>query len=297
MSRTHRVSVAGMSKRKQSRYDNPEAGRYRPMQRTVAGAEPLRSLYAGPKRFRSNRFYAGRGTRPGPSMYRRFRGLRSYPQSGIETKFFDTSLSAAAIQAPAASAVWSGLEQCPTTVLCFNAMSQGTGASNREGRLITMESLQINGVVRITSQADQTAADTVPVIKYWVVLDKQTNGGTATGLDSENVFTNPVATALGGVNPLRNMLYSRRYKILKAGVINPLTLPVSYDGTNMEQEGLDTQFDCFIKLKGLRTEFSADSAPSNRSDIVTNGLFFIMCASTTSTAPTVTYNARLRFRG
>lgn len=247
----------------------------------------------GPKR----RFYQGRRMQSRAYYGRRFRGLRSYPQAGIETKYYDTSLSAAAIQAPAASATWSGLEQNPATVLCFNSMSQGTGASNREGRFITMESLQIAGVVRITSQADQTAADTIPVIKYWVVLDKQTNGGTATGLDSELVYTNPVATAVGGLNPLRNMLYSKRFKVLKSGTINPQALPMSYDGTNMEQEGVDTQFECFINLKGLKTEFSADSAPSTRADIVTNGLFFLMAASTTSTAPTVTYNARLRFRG
>lgn len=296
----HRTqATAGMPKR-----DYTEFSGYVPSRTSAFRGETYRSVsnsaravrpYAGPKRYRSNRFYSGRGVRPGSYMYRRFRGLRRYPQAGIETKFFDTSVAASAIQPPPASTTWSGLEQVPATVLCLNAPTQGTGASNREGRFITMESLQINGIVNLPSQIDQTSADNVPVIKIWIVMDKQTNGGTATGLDSENVYTNPAATALGGLSPLRNMLYSRRYKVLKEIVVEPKTLPVAFDGTNIEQEGVATSFECFIPLKGRKTEYLANAGTV--ADIVNNGLFVLAAANSTSTMPTLTYNARLRFRG
>jgi len=245
------------------------------------------------------RFMNGRGWRYGPNTYRRNRGLRSYPGAGIETKYYDASISAVAIPAPPASSTWSGLDTVnPTTLLCLNSMSQGTGPSNREGRMITMQSLQISGIVNIPAQADQTAADTIPVIKIWIVLDKQTNGGDATtGITSENVYTNPTATIIGGLAPLRNMLFSKRYKVLKEILVEPKTLPMVNDLTNIEQEGVATSFDCFINLKGRKVEYKSDAAPSTVADIVNNGLFVMAATSNAATAPTLTYNSRLRYRG
>lgn len=252
-------------------------------------------MRAAPAQYARKRWYQGRGVRSGSAQMRRYRGLPSYRGSGIETKFFDTALTATALATPAATAAWTGLEQNPTTVLCFNAPQQGTGASNREGRYITCESLQVEGMISVAAQADQTAADPMPVIKMWLVLDTQTNGGTATGLDSENVMTNPAATSLNGLSPLRNMLFSKRYKILKSICVELPTLPLSYDGTNMEQEGAHAAFSAFIPLKGIKTEFTANAGTVG--DISTNGLFLCAATSSAALAPTISYNARLRFRG
>lgn len=289
---------AGMPKRSYTDYSGYVAGR------TVARrgadsrsvfneARPV-NRYAGPKRFRYNRFYQGRGVRTGSFMYRRFRGLPRATGLGIETKYFDTALQSN-LPVPAATTAWTGNEMNPATVLCLNAPTQGTGASNREGRYITMESLQINGLVQISAQADQTAADVAPVIKLWVVLDRQTNGGTATGLDSENVYTNPAGTLLGGVTPLRNMLYSKRYKVLKEIELDLGQMMLSWDGTNMEQEGWHKCFDCFISLKGIKTEYFGNAGTV--ADITNNGLFVVGVVSTATVTAGLTYNARLRFRG
>jgi len=289
------LCAAGMSKRKQlGRGD--DGGRYRPMQRTDRGAQSLRS-YAGPKRYRYSRFYQGRGVRSGSYMLRRFRGLRGYPASGIETKYFDTAVTATALVAPPATAAWSGLDTMnPTTILALNVPQQGTGNTNREGRYITMESLQVNGIIAMAAQGDQTAADVAPTIKIWIVLDKQTNGGDAgTGIISENVFTNPGATAISGTAPLRNMLYSKRYKVLKEICIDAPQLNMVFDGTNVEQSGTQIPFSAFIPLKGRKTEFLGNAGTV--ADITTNGLFMVACTSSTQYAPQITYNARLRFRG
>lgn len=252
------------------------------------------------KTYRTGRFFGGYN--PGPpyvSSYRRFFGLRKYPQAGIETKYFDTSVAASAIPVPPATAAWTSMQQVPGTLLCLNCPTQGTGNTNRDGRFITMESLQINGIINIPPQADQTAADSMPIIKVWVILDKQTNGGVAvTGISSENVYTNPAATALGGMSPLRNMLYSKRYKVLREIDIEPKMLPITNDSaamTSIEQEGVSTCFDCFINLKGLKVEYLGNAGTV--ADITTNGLFVCAATSSNSTAPTLTYNARLRFRG
>lgn len=240
--------------------------------------------------------YAGRGSRPGAAMYRKFRGLRRYPQSGIETKFVDYALNANALIVPPAAAAWAGLDtQQPVGTLCFNAPTQGTGASNREGRKITMESLQINGIISCAAQVDQVGADTLPVIKIWIVLDKQTNGGVATGVDSENVYTNPSATALAGLAPLRNMLYTKRYKVLKEIEVDLQQFALTWDGTNMEQAGIHKPWSCYLPLKGLGVEYLGNAGTV--ADIVNNGLFILAAASSATGAPSITYNARLRFRG
>lgn len=244
---------------------------------------------------RSNRFrkqYVGYGVRPG-SRTRLLRGLAS--QLGVEKKYFDCGLAASALVAPSASATWGGCEQNPATLLCLNCPTQGTGATNRDGRLINMDSIQLTGVVAFAPQANQTAADTQPVIKIWLVLDRQTNGGTGTGIDSENVYTNPIATAIGGLAPLRNMLFSKRYKVLKEIMIDTKQLAITYDGADVEQEGAQIPFQCFVDLKGMKTEFNGNAGTVG--DIVTNGLFVLAASSSTQMAPLLTYNARLRFRG
>lgn len=252
----------------------------------------VRSRFAGSARYAARRFgsYA-RAVAP----YRRFRGLPRATGLGVETKFFDTFLAASALVVAPASAVMAGLEQNPATVLCLNAPQQGTGVSNREGRFITMESLQFTGLINIPLQADQTAADNLPVIKIWIVLDKQTNGGTATGLDSENVLTNPAATTFGGLAPLRNMLFSKRYKVLRCIEPQLKAMPITFDGTNVEQSGMQTPFETFINLKGLKVEYASNNG--DRTDLVDNGLFVIATTSSTTMAPTITYNSRIRFRG
>lgn len=247
----------------------------------------------GPRRYAFYRRYAGRGNRPAPNMLRRFRGLPPARGLGIETKFFDTALAAAVLSNPPATAAWTGLTANPSTVLCFNAPTQGSGASNREGRFITMESLQLNGIVALAPQVDQTAADTAPVIKLWLVLDKMSNGTALTV--SENVYTNPAATLIGGMAPLRNMLFSKRYKVLKEITIDCDQLNMTYDGTNIEQEGQHYNWECFVNLKGRKTEFSANAGTS--ADIVNNALFLCAASSSASLVVSLTYNARLRFRG
>lgn len=296
-----RIQSAGMPKRDFSDYSGYVPGRTvarrgQDFREVVNEARAVnRSYRAGPKRYASNRFYQGRGVRSGSYMYRRFRGLPRARGMGIETKYFDTSVSAVNVAGAAGTVAWTSNEYNPATVLCLNAPTQGTGASNREGRSITMASLQVTGTIRFAAQADQTAADTLPIVKIWVVMDKQTNGGTASGLDSENVYTNPAGTTLSGLSPLRNMLYSKRYKVLRELEVKCPTIVPTYDGTNLEQAGADVCFDAFIDLKGKKTEYFGNAGTV--ADITDNGLFVLAVCGGTTVQGAITYNARLRFRG
>lgn len=219
---------------------------------------------------------------------------RALIQQGVETKYYDTSVVGSTVPA---SGDWTGCELNPGTILCLNAPTQGTGASNRDGRKITMTSIEVTGTLYQAPQADQTAADTNPTVYLALVLDMQTNGGSATGLDSELVYTNPTNNAVCSTAPLRNMLYSKRYKVLSVWCENLSELVTTYDGNNMEQSGQTTKFKMFKRFgpKGLVTEFLGNAGTV--ADITDNGLFLIGCTTAANTAVQIYYNARLRFRG
>lgn len=240
-----------------------------------------RSLYAGRRKY--------------PAGSRKY--SRSYPKAlsfqGIETKFFDTSNNGTGLTA---NTTWAGCELNPATVLCFNSMVQGSSASQREGRKITCLTLEITGTITVAAQTNVVAADVAPTICIALVRDKNTNGGSGTspGLDAENVYTNPSAGTAGVVTPLRNMNFSKRYKVYKQ-LVFPLVAPtLTWDGTNMEQSGTTTPFKMFAKLNFV-TEFSANAGTV--ADITDNGLFLIGVANNVELVPTINYNARLRYRG
>lgn len=213
---------------------------------------------------------------------------------GLERKFFD-SAQIAAIAAPNNAA---GGEVDPTTLACLNCPAQGDSENQRDGRQIAMDSINIRGVVTLAAQTDQTAGDVLPSIIIALVLDKQTN---AAQLNSEDVFENPSASAALAANPFRNLEYTGRFRVLRtvevtaadfAGSIQPV-----YDGTNIEQQGASVAFSMYVPLKGMKVNFLSGQTTSVIGAIADNSLHMIAYCNSTSMAPTINYNARLRFKG
>ncbi len=139
---------------------------------------------------------------------RRRRRARKPAHIGDELKFYDQTLADTNI---ATNTDGSGIEADPSAVLLLNTVVQGDGESNRNGRKMIMKSIFVSGVVNIGPVADQTAAEAIPDIAIWLVLDMQTNGAT---IVSENVFVNKSAAVLGGTSVMRNLKFSTRYRIL-----------------------------------------------------------------------------------
>jgi len=207
---------------------------------------------------------------------------------GIEHKFYDTTYTAAITN----STGMTGLEADPNTVNCISAPAQGDGESDRDGKKINIESVHVHGVVSIASQADQTGADVVPTIMIALVLDTQSNGAQ---LNSEDVYKNLTSSALSSPTPLRNLQYSRRFKVLKTKILNFPAPALSYDGTNMEQSGKTMSFGMDIKRLNIPVTFTSTTA--GIANVVDNSLHIIATTSSTTMAPTLYYNARIRFVG
>jgi len=162
------------------------------------------------------------------------RNIRTGGVLGIETKFFDASVTGTAIVSGTDA---SGAECDPATILCLNAPAQGDGPSSRDGQKISMKSIFVTGVLSSATQTSVSSLDALPIYYIALVLDTQTNGGTATGLNSEEVFVNNAAAGVLAANPLRNMSNTQRFKVLKQLVLrNPTTLAGNDAGTTMVAE-------------------------------------------------------------
>lgn len=189
-----------------------------------------------------------------------------------------------------------GLEVNPATVLCLNGVGQGDGTSARQGKRIVQKKMHVRGMVSVPAgDAISAAARNDYVIDIFVILDKQTNGGTATGFDSENVFSTvgPYATS-GGMLFQRNMKYSDRYKVLKHIRLN-LRPQVTFDGTDgMRHEAMqDFSFD--LNLKDLVTNYQTGTTTGYVSTIIDNSLHMMAVTNNDVGTPTISYNSRIRF--
>lgn len=207
-----------------------------------------------------------------------------------EIKFYDTSFGSTAL---VNSVTMAGAETDPTTILTISAPAVGDGDQNRDGKKITIHGVQVTGNISYAIQVDQTTADVAPVVDLWVLLDKQSNGAQ---FNSEDVFTNPSGVAC---QPLRNLGFNKRFRILKHKHFPAPILPITYDGTNIEQSGSTKSFNFFLRFKKpLIVNFSAGSTAAGIASVIDNSIHVMAVGSLVAAViPSLAYNARIRFVG
>ncbi len=219
----------------------------------------------------------------------RSRNPRSGGFLGIEKKFYDTAQNVALATATGAT----GGEIDPTTVDCISAPAQGDGEENRDGNRIVIKSAFVTGVIKMPKQANQTATDDAFSWVVYLVQDQQANGAT---INSEDVFTNPAASNNTASTPLRNLQYTSRFKVLakSAGTFDAPS--PSYDGTNMEQGGMSQMF--VLSWKGIMpVQFKGGATAAGVTGVANNAIHVVAWVTSTDMAPTIAYNARVRFEG
>lgn len=216
-----------------------------------------------------------------------------YQQSSKKpTKYVDSFNTGTALASPtdASGGELDASIAGPTALGALVGVFSGATETGRIQNDIILTSLQIKGTVTCDAQANQTATDIGTRVFLAVVLDTQTNG---VQLSSEDVFTNPSATASLAASPLRNMLNTKRYRVLKIWEMDFNNPSISFDGTNMEQSGMVMPFECYIPME-LRVQYNTGNT-GIVSGIVDNSLHMIGYTSSTALAPTIQYNCRARF--
>ena len=191
---------------------------------------------AGQKRKRSYKYPPRKRLRGLVPSYRGFQP-RAFSQG--EWKYVDWTISQASDQTG--------------VITCINALTPGTGASQRIGMKVAVRSLEFKGQVRVTIA---TGVDQVQ--RYAVIIDRQCNG------------TGPVAmTDFWAANvyySLRNLANRKRFKTVwdRMYSLNAAAEPDSQRCVKF-----------YIKFRRpLIVEFNTGVA-GTVADIVSNGLFFI----------------------
>jgi len=209
---------------------------------------------------------------------------------GMELKFLDEAALGVALTAPTNS---TGGEIDPTVTAsgCIGCPAQGDGASNRDGRSYVVKSVLVQGFVRCDSQANQTGQDEATSVFLALVQDTQTNGAQ---LNSEDVYTNVGASALTAAAPFRNLSYAKRFIVHDWCKMDLQQPSISWDGTNMEQGGLQKEFS--LKFNGS-VKVICSGTTQNVNQVQDNSWHVVGFCTNTNLAPYVSYNARTRFVG
>lgn len=264
----------------------PAFTRYSQSMGNVMSASRRRAAF---DRVRAARDAAMAARRPaGPTLATR-RAILSRQLVGVESKFYDTFLTSTAL---VASSDCSGCEFDPSATSMISTPAQGDGEQNRDGKKIIITSVEVKGTVNFPVLINQTTAGIPYTYMVALVQDTQTNGAQ---LNSEDVYKNAVGINQANTFPLRNLLYSTRFRVLavqKGAVPQPLP---AYDGTNIELSGSVIPFD-FYKKVNIPVNFNATTT-STVAAVVDNSLHVIAFVSSVAQAPTIQYQARIRFQG
>ncbi len=223
------------------------------------------------------------------AAFQRQRNIRDAGFLGIELKFYDNKLVASAMSVASDA---TGGELDPSATVLLNTVTRGDGEQQRIGNQITMKNISLNGVINIPGQTNQTAVDSQVTVFLALVLDKQTNGGT---IASEDVYTNEGASVILNVAPYRNLLKTKRFRVLRSMQINLKPYDMVYDGTNIEMAGTMTPFRMDVPLN-LKVQFTAASTETV-ANITDNSLHLIGWVNGSGVGATISYNSRLRFVG
>lgn len=262
---------------KRKRNGAPSAFRQK-LQRVMQNRAPVRALRVAPRQA----IMAGRR--------RQLLNMATVGLLGVEKKFLDTGKTATAFVAPTDS---TGGELDPSTGCtgCVSAPAQGDAATNRDGKQIIAKYLEIKGVINLPNQVNQGGSRGGIVAMVAVVLDTQTNGAQ---LNSEDVYTNTAATAIGAPVATRNLLFGPRFKVLKQEFWELAYDGTTYDGANVEMNGKQREFTWFIPLGNLKINFNGGTT-ADVANVIDNSIHVVGFA--TEATPTLTYNCRMRFIG
>lgn len=219
---------------------------------------------------------------------------RSGGYLGIELKFLDTAWTSVAIDQTTDG---SGIELQPTAG-CTGAISvpaQGDGESNRDGRKYTVKSIFFSGQIRWAAESDQVDVDDWQPAFFALVLDTQANGAT---VNSEDVFINPSTSALAMLpQPLRNLQFSKRFRVLDHAMIAPGGAYSMTDGASTSSISPMVAKTVKLSWKG-NVVCDSTGTTANVSAAADNAFHIIACVgATTPGTPSFTGKCRMRFVG
>lgn len=188
----------------------------------------------------------------------------------------------------------------------LNIPVNGAALYQRIGNKITMKSLQIRGLIQVSS--GNAAAVAEQVARVIVFYDRQTNGAAPAVADVLLAVTQAGATSSLVTDGINMNNRDRFYVLMDMQVLLPavgingataasnVTSGIDINGNSGDANQGQYNVNRFIKLKGLETQYKASAGGVG--DIAAGGIF-IMCISSADANATAAWNlgfsARLRY--
>ncbi len=215
--------------------------------------------------------------------FRMARNLRTGGFIGRELKFIDSERNTTLTQNAVA-----GAEMDPTSSLSISAVPQGTGESERIGRVTWVKQVLVQGHINVPNSTSYT--ETGGYLHIWLVIDKQTNGAQ---LNSEDVLAAPAQAALS-VDAFQNLQYSDRFKVVKKKKVVVPPLPITHTGSANVVGSNDIGFQFYYKCH-VKQEFTGTGGTV--SDMSTNSFHVIAIGAGTLPECTLRMRYRVRYLG
>jgi len=209
---------------------------------------------------------------------------------GLEKKFYDTGLTLTGFVAPT-DCVGGMLDPSATSMISTPAV--GTSEQNREGKRIVIKSIQITG--QVSTVASELAGNPPGPTLVFVALvqDTQTN---ANQMNSQDCFKNIAGSTNVAANPVRNLLYASRFKVLKAQVFDLSAQTLSHTAADsFSVASTAAPFNWYLPCE-IPVNFNSGTTAAV-ANVIDNSLHIVGFATTTVFSPSIAYNARIRFMG
>jgi len=212
------------------------------------------------------------------------------PLAITERKYFDTDYNSVSIP-NIAGASWASAEADPATLLSLFQPTRGTDFNNVEGRKCKVLAIKLRGFIASAAQVDQTAGDGMGYVRLIVYQDKQTNAAQA---QAEELMASGSATT-NNVCCFQNPANFGRFQVLKDKVVTLGNPNISYDGTNIEQQGVLRAWKINIKFKKpVDVHFNSTNG-GTIADTVDNSFHVIAACQSSALALTLAYKGRVVF--
>lgn len=215
---------------------------------------------------------------------------RSYgsPRYVTERKYFDTDYLGTTLTTISTS--WASTETDPSGLGTIFCPSEGNDFNNRVGRRVRLMQIRISGWIYCASQANQTAGDNACVIRLLLVQDKQTNGAQ---LNAEDVLNS--STAADAIDMFQNPAFFGRFKVWKDKKFILQNPNMSWDGTNIETNGLMRPFKMNLKFKvPIDVHFNSTNG-GTVADIIDHSFHVIGATNNGDLVPKLYYKCRCVF--
>ncbi len=205
----------------------------------------------------------------------------------IENKFLDSELTSTAL-----AATWTSLN--PSGTGCTDSISvpaQGDGESERDGRVFYINSVHVNGFFQIPAAESAVAPPRVTFVRVILYWDTQTNAAEATATD--------IMDGGGSVDVLgfRNLQNSKRFIVLKDKLMKITPMSTNEGAVNLFATGVQQIHFKFNKKFAKPIKVRTSGTTANVNVCTDNNLGIAALCDVTTQAPTIQYQARVRFSG